>query len=71
MSTPMLEKIEVEINLKKFEAEVAFEMSGGVITDINTLFVIVDGLHWNMNYLIEPLKEGIAEDIADKLKGRE
>ena len=66
----MHEVIEVTINDQPFQAEVGFEMSDGIITDINTLFVIVDGLHWNMNYLIEPLKADIEEDIINNLKGR-
>lgn len=64
------ETINVEINNKQFQAEVGYEISDGVITDINTLFVIVDDLHRNIDYLIEPLKEGIVEDITDILKGR-
>ena len=67
---PMREEIEIEINQKMFQAEVGYEMSDGVITDINTLFVIIDDIQWNMHYLIESLKDDIVEDITDILKGR-
>ena len=66
----MREIITIEINLRMFTAEVGFEMVDGVVTDINTLFVIIDDLHWNMNYLIEPLKSDIEEDIMNNLIGR-
>ena len=66
----MQERIEVFINNIKFPAEVGYEMVDGEISDINTLFVIVSGLHWNMNYLIESLKDDIVEDITNNLKGR-
>ena len=67
----MREAVKVTINDKEFDADVGFELSGGVITDITTMFVIIDGIHWNMHYLIESLKESIVEDITDILKGEE
>ena len=72
MSTPMLADIEVEINLKMFEAVVSFEMSEGEITDITTLFVIINDLHQNFYFLLddEEIRIGIIIDIETKLMER-
>ena len=67
---PMRETILIQIDTKMFDAEVGYELSDGGITDINTLFIVVDGIQWNMHYLIESLKEGLVEDITDILKGK-
>ena len=66
----MRETILIQIDTKMFDVEVGYEMLDGVITDINTLFIVVDGIQWNMHYLIESLKEGLVEDITDILKGK-
>ncbi|MBL4575594.1 MAG: hypothetical protein JKY51_05800 [Opitutaceae bacterium] len=66
----MQEEIEIEINLKMFKAIVHFEMHEGAVSYINALFVIIDGLHWNLHFLIEELKESIVEDILDNLKAK-
>ena len=66
----MREDITVIINNKPFPAEVSYEISDGEISDINTLFIKVDDLHRNINYLIESLKADLVEDITDILKGR-
>jgi len=66
----MRESVEVIINDRPYPAEVSYEMMDGEVTDINTLFLIIDGLHQNFHYMIEELKEDIAEDIIEALKKR-
>jgi hypothetical protein len=68
----MRETIEITINDKSFDADIGFEMSDGVITDINTIFINDNGVDRNHYWLLEyeDLVKGFIEDIETKLHKR-